>query len=424
LRHRINGRKQAILERRANEPGSLVRGTSPSLLNGVHFSTFQPPPGHSQPGFVAVNASHGPESNGAEYSKTGASSSTRHELMSKFLTHDQKTRRDAERAGFLNGAARHPSVGAQASPTKITGHQRISGAPVSPLPDLHPRIEQQDSSYPQHSGPLQSHMAQPDRIAQGHGHSPANSQVYPNPSVPSSGAATTPVAKEKEYDGPFKAEMIARMETLKRGDRVLPPCDRCRRLHMDCVKNLTACQGCTKKHAKCSWRDVRESEVFGPDANKVPIPATDAEREREPSVGYRPEDKDVGPSQSPLSSTPSNGAFSGNDVQISARIMAMGGIVAQGNTSLHSTPDSEYHSPVHPYHSSQHNPSLPLQNQQNEPTRYDSGPSPRMDRLRVSAEEGMSHVERAAAATSTTTTVNHPENGYSERRDGHQPMAV
>ena len=30
---------------------------------------------------------------------------------------------------------------------------------------------------------------------------------------------------------------------------------------MDCLKNLTACMGCTKKHAKCSWKDVREEEL-------------------------------------------------------------------------------------------------------------------------------------------------------------------
>lgn len=30
---------------------------------------------------------------------------------------------------------------------------------------------------------------------------------------------------------------------------------------MDCLKNLTACQGCTKKHAKCSWKDVKEEEL-------------------------------------------------------------------------------------------------------------------------------------------------------------------
>lgn len=51
------------------------------------------------------------------------------------------------------------------------------------------------------------------------------------------------------------------MEGIQKGDRVLPPCDRCRRLHMDCLKNLTACMGCTKKHAKCSWKEVRDVEL-------------------------------------------------------------------------------------------------------------------------------------------------------------------
>lgn len=51
------------------------------------------------------------------------------------------------------------------------------------------------------------------------------------------------------------------MEQLQRGDRILPPCDRCRRLHMDCCKNLTACLGCTRKHAKCSWKDVEDDEL-------------------------------------------------------------------------------------------------------------------------------------------------------------------
>lgn len=59
-------------------------------------------------------------------------------------------------------------------------------------------------------------------------------------------------------------EMIARMENLQRGERVIPPCDRCRRLHMDCLKNLTACMGCTKKHAKCSWKDVKQEELLEP----------------------------------------------------------------------------------------------------------------------------------------------------------------
>ncbi|POR35051.1 Putative mitochondrial carrier [Tolypocladium paradoxum] len=50
-------------------------------------------------------------------------------------------------------------------------------------------------------------------------------------------------------------------DKLAKGDAVDPPCDRCRRLRLQCVKHLTACQGCTKKHAKCSWKSVTEEEI-------------------------------------------------------------------------------------------------------------------------------------------------------------------
>lgn len=53
----------------------------------------------------------------------------------------------------------------------------------------------------------------------------------------------------------------ARIEKLARGDPISPPCDRCRRLKTSCVKHLTACQGCTRKHAKCSWKGVTDEEV-------------------------------------------------------------------------------------------------------------------------------------------------------------------
>ena len=89
----------------------------------------------------------------------------------------------------------------------------------------------------------------------------------PIPNTPSNllPAATqrTSQTHEKDDGGPFRAEMVHRMESLAKGERILPPCDRCRRLHMDCLKNLTACMGCTKKHAKCSWKEVRESELHG-----------------------------------------------------------------------------------------------------------------------------------------------------------------
>jgi hypothetical protein len=98
----------------------------------------------------------------------------------------------------------------------------------------------------------------------------SHSSLYPSNSasavpIPSTPAALLPHLKptqvERDDGGPYKAEMVNRMESLHRGERIIPPCDRCRRLHMDCLKNLTACMGCTKKHAKCSWKDVREEEL-------------------------------------------------------------------------------------------------------------------------------------------------------------------
>ena len=31
---------------------------------------------------------------------------------------------------------------------------------------------------------------------------------------------------------------------------------------MDCIKNLTACMGCTKKHARCCWKEVKPEELL------------------------------------------------------------------------------------------------------------------------------------------------------------------
>jgi hypothetical protein len=55
--------------------------------------------------------------------------------------------------------------------------------------------------------------------------------------------------------------ITSRIEKMEKGEAIYPPCDRCRRLKTSCVKHLTACQGCTKKHAKCSWKTVTEEEA-------------------------------------------------------------------------------------------------------------------------------------------------------------------
>lgn len=55
--------------------------------------------------------------------------------------------------------------------------------------------------------------------------------------------------------------VTARIEKLAKGDTIYPPCDRCRRLRVQCIKHLTACQGCTKKHAKCGWKTISDDEL-------------------------------------------------------------------------------------------------------------------------------------------------------------------
>ena len=59
---------------------------------------------------------------------------------------------------------------------------------------------------------------------------------------------------------PVGVFLAAKIEKLARGDPIYPPCDRCRRLKFECTKHLTACSACTKKHAKCSWKDIKEGE--------------------------------------------------------------------------------------------------------------------------------------------------------------------
>lgn len=76
-------------------------------------------------------------------------------------------------------------------------------------------------------------------------------------------------SSDNSIEGQYRLRMTAKIEKLSRGDPITPPCDRCRRLGFDCTKHLTACSACTKKHAKCSWKDIKESELqfvppFGP----------------------------------------------------------------------------------------------------------------------------------------------------------------
>ncbi|KAI9888745.1 MAG: hypothetical protein M1814_006477 [Vezdaea aestivalis] len=86
---------------------------------------------------------------------------------------------------------------------------------------------------------------------------PTSTKKTPSPPSTANGGN-----KRGDDAGPYRAEMARRIDLLEKNDRIYPPCDRCRRLGIDCGKNLTACAGCTKKHARCSWKDVVESEML------------------------------------------------------------------------------------------------------------------------------------------------------------------
>jgi hypothetical protein len=191
---------------------------------------------------VAVNA--------RPHHEKGASSSTRHELMSKF--HTVNERRPSAQPTNGTPDARRPSIGPPQGPS-------------------HPATPVQNASKPPPPKPAELGLSnvgpqRPPHMSESELHHVMNSPV-PIPNTPSNllpaASQRAQQPQDKDDGGPFKVEMVHRMESLAKGERILPPCDRCRRLHMDCLKNLTACMGCTKKHAKCSWKEVRESELRG-----------------------------------------------------------------------------------------------------------------------------------------------------------------
>ncbi|KAE8448742.1 hypothetical protein EG329_008957 [Mollisiaceae sp. DMI_Dod_QoI] len=88
-----------------------------------------------------------------------------------------------------------------------------------------------------------------------------------------------PTSSEDGTENKYRVIMATKIEKLHRGDPIDPPCDRCRRLKFECTKHLTACQACTKKHAKCSWKDIKEGELDGVPQASVASP------QRQPTAG-------------------------------------------------------------------------------------------------------------------------------------------
>lgn len=212
----------ATLQSRTGEPWREHNGhsshASPSGFLAVNAARAEAEAAEDNPLSAQFPFSHSNTDNVTIINGTsikGASPTTRAELMKKFFT-----TADRQARGYDDASA-----------------------PVNPLPRPRP----QASEAPTDFSNVYTNVSSP---------------AVPIPSTPSSllpPPKTTP--QDKDDGGPYKLEMVARMEEMTRGERITPPCDRCRRLHMDCLKNLTACVGCTKKHAKCSWRDVKEEEI-------------------------------------------------------------------------------------------------------------------------------------------------------------------
>ncbi|KAL3708336.1 hypothetical protein TMatcc_006320 [Talaromyces marneffei ATCC 18224] len=245
LSYRLKSRRNAIVTRRENDRNKYSQSpplhehgnNTDAAVNGTGFANPPSPSG----GFVAVNTGR-PVEAGEEHPSLssqfmlnhpntdnitiingtnikGASPTTRAELLKKFLTTADRAGRSGQQEG--EGSSSLPRQSSR------TGPRRSEASELPPV------------LFNNSTGTVAIPNTPPSLLPQ-----PKSVNHH-----------------ERDDGGPFKLEMVARMEDLQRGERILPPCDRCRRLHMDCLKNLTACMGCTKKHAKCSWKDVKEEEL-------------------------------------------------------------------------------------------------------------------------------------------------------------------
>ncbi|KAK0612305.1 hypothetical protein B0T17DRAFT_610540 [Bombardia bombarda] len=88
-------------------------------------------------------------------------------------------------------------------------------------------------------------------------------QTSPTPTVtpPTYRGSIGPGTAQDPPSTALRRLIQARLDKLTREDNIRPPCDRCRRLRMACIKHRSACQGCTRKHARCTWNYVTDEEA-------------------------------------------------------------------------------------------------------------------------------------------------------------------
>ncbi|KAI9766979.1 MAG: hypothetical protein M1840_005937 [Geoglossum simile] len=251
LKHRFGNRRKAINIRRGTEasnnptghgrPSSAGSGLHPAAP-GIEREPTQHTPSPT-PGFVAVNTRQSAPTNGNNQENTPPTPGPVNGTTPRPLA-DPSNRLKQVTGGDADNKPRGQSNFATTNNTALNAmdKQVPNGAPEKPS---HVEIPPYSEVVRATAGPQTPNIK--------------------SPSIPPTRPSPAQVTDE---DGPFRSEMLRRMERLPRGDPVLPPCDRCRRLERECLKNLTACMGCTKKHARCSWKKVTQGEL-GQDENRL-----------------------------------------------------------------------------------------------------------------------------------------------------------
>lgn len=254
LSHRLKGRRAAILDRRAEGGSGTPAKAAPS-------QTTTAPPASSGSGFVAVNSGSNGAQNGDTDLASGSWTSVRSDLLRHFesLPHNQNITRPSSRHLSVANHADGTQSGTRPYDMNIADQvdaaDRVASAtpslspiPVSAFPNDVSYYTTEGSSATQQPTPS-GHRSSASGFGYGSGHAPIKHNF------------SRPLPQALESAQPFRPLCQAHMDSLPRGHRVIPPCDRCRRLRMDCVKNLTSCAGCTKKHARCHWKDVSRDEL-------------------------------------------------------------------------------------------------------------------------------------------------------------------
>jgi hypothetical protein len=246
-KHRFGERRRAIISRKeafGNPQGDVrIASGSPPAINGQMVSHYSHASGHQ--GIATTSRISSPPS-----SRSGTAYPSQPSQQSGFVAVNG---RSSQGTNILDAPGRQDSdTPKPQSAIHTASPQTSSAASRNTRRQSQPAYNASDdpanlqySSAPRQTNPPTVQI-------------PATPQslLHPTNNTP---ASTTPVLADD--GGPYKAMMVKRMESMPKGERVNPPCDRCRRLGMDCMKNLSACAGCTKKHTKCSWRDIKPGEL-------------------------------------------------------------------------------------------------------------------------------------------------------------------